>query len=123
MYANVSILTYVNMNCENSAQKTGMKRLVIVFAVTLGVMLAIFRFAGWRAEHALLARYCAAPAATIGHVNEILEKGGPDAGEKRRPYIIAAKLIFLVPQESDEPLEAYLARLRQRIDTRCSQRF
>lgn len=100
-----------------------MKKLAAVFIVTALSMVLIFRFAGWRAENALLPRYCEDPGAAIEHVRRIMEDGGPQAGEKRRPYIIAAKLIFLVPQEVDESDAAWLARIEQRLGERCGVAF
>ncbi|MFT7592749.1 MAG: hypothetical protein ACI8R4_000056, partial [Paracoccaceae bacterium] len=35
----------------------------------------------------------------------------------------AAKLIFLVPQQEDEALDAYMARLRQQISQACGVAF
>jgi len=100
-----------------------MKKLFAVFAVTAITMVLIFRFAGWRAENALLPRYCEDPRASIEYVRRIVEDGGPQEGEKRRPYIIAAKLIFLVPQQADEPAEAWMGRIEQRLSERCAQQY
>jgi hypothetical protein len=33
--------------------------------------------------------------------------------------VVAAKLIFLVPQHAGEPVDAYVARLRRHIETSC----
>jgi len=100
-----------------------MKRLLIVFAVTAITMVVIFRFADWRAENALLPRYCDDPRASIEYVRRIVEDGGPAQGEKRRPYIIAAKLIFLVPQEVDESEADWLLRIEGRVRERCARRY
>ena len=100
-----------------------MKKLAAVFVVTALTMVLIFRFAGWRAENALLPRYCEDPRASIEHVRRIIEEGGPQQGEKRRPYIIAAKLLFLVPQEVDESNAAWLARIQRRLSERCGRAF
>lgn len=100
-----------------------MRKIIIVFVVTAAVMLLVFQFAGWRAENALLPRYCENPRASIGYVRKILQDGGPSEGEKRRPYIIAAKLIFLVPQEAGETDEAYFIRIASRLDERCAQAY
>jgi len=86
-------------------------------------MVLVFRFAGWRAQSTLLPRFCNDPQATIGYVRKILASDDPANGEKRRPYIIAAKLIFLVPQQGDEPVPAYLDRLRDKIDSTCAKPY
>ncbi len=100
-----------------------MRKLAVVFLVAGVVMVGVFRFAGWRAETALLPRFCEDPAGTIAIVRAILRDPDPTHGQKHRPYIIAAKLIFLVPQHPDEPETAYLDRLRGRIDESCRQAY
>ncbi len=100
-----------------------MRRILVVFALTAVVMLFIFNSADWYASNAALPRYCANPAQNIEIVREILTSDTPGEGKKRRPYIVAAKLIFLVPQQEDEPLEDYLVRLRIRISKSCGVTF
>ena len=96
-----------------------MRRILAVFAVTAIVMLFIFHSADWYANNAALPRYCENPRQTVEIVREIISSDTPGEGKKRRPYIIAAKLIFLIPQEEDEPLETYTKRLRTRISQAC----
>ena len=97
--------------------------MVIVFLLAGGIMLLVFQYAGWRAQTALLPRYCADPGGTIRIVRKIISATEPAGDEKRRPYIIAAKLIFLIPQEAGETQEAYLSRLRLRIEESCAQAY
>jgi len=47
----------------------------------------------------------------------------PAGGDSARPYLVAAKLLYLVPQAEDETVDAYLIRLRGRIDANCSRTF
>ncbi len=100
-----------------------MQRIAILFAVAGALMLGVFQFARWRAENALLARYCQDPGASVELVGRILDAGGPAPGERRRPYLIAARLLFVEPQRPGEPDAAYLARLRLRIAARCARGF
>lgn len=100
-----------------------MKKLIIVFSLTALIMTLIFSFAGWYANNAALPRYCDNPGASISYVREILTSADPAGGQKRRPYIIAAKLIFLVPRDDGEATEAYLSRLREKIDETCGTVF
>ncbi len=100
-----------------------MHRILIVFALTAGVMLFIFNSADWYASNAALPRYCKNPLQTTMIVEEILTSDAPGDGKKKRPYIVAAKLIFLVPQEEDEPIDHYLDRLRHRISEACGVAF
>jgi len=100
-----------------------MRRIVIVFAVTALVMLFIFNSADWYASNSALPRYCENPQETVEIVREILTSDTPGEGKERRPYIVAAKLIFLVPQEEGEEMEAYMTRLRSRISQSCGVAF
>lgn len=100
-----------------------MKRVLVVFGLVAATMLAVFRLAGWYSDNSALPRYCDNPRATIGYVSEILSKDNPAGDRKRRPYLIAAKLIFLVPQEDNEPQPAYLERLLDTIMATCGTRY
>lgn len=100
-----------------------MRRIFAVFALTTVIMLFIFNSADWYASKAALPRYCSNPQQSVEIVREILASPTPGEGKKRRPYIVAAKLIFLVPQEEGESLDAYMVRLRQRISKSCGVAF
>ncbi len=45
-------------------------------------------------------------------IETILTTGQPVGEANKRPFIIAAKLLFLVPQRDDEDVSAYSERLR-----------
>ncbi len=100
-----------------------MRRLVIVFAITAGLMMLIFRYAGWYADTSALPRYCADPRAAIGYVEDILTNPNPVGGARKRPYLVAAKLIFLVPQQNAESTPDYLQRLQRVISGKCATRY
>ena len=100
-----------------------MHRILIVFGLTTVVMLFIFNSADWYAKNAALPRYCENPSQTVEIVQEILTSETPGEGKKRRPYIVAAKLIFLVPQTENEPMAEYMVRLRYRISQACGVTF
>ncbi len=100
-----------------------MRRILVVFALTTLVMLFIFNSADWYANRAALPRYCSNPQQSVEIVREILTSDTPGEGKKRRPYIVAAKLVFLVPQEEGEAMDAYMSRLRQRISEACGVAF
>lgn len=82
-------------------------------------MLFIFNSADWYAKNSALPRYCENPRQTVVIVEEILTSKTPGQGEKRRPYIVAAKLIFLVPQQEGEAMKDYQQRLREKISAAC----
>lgn len=86
-------------------------------------MVLIFDAAEWYTDNSALPRYCADPAETVARVREILAGPGPAADESRRPYVVAAKLIFMVPRQEAEALPAYLARLRGRISETCGEAY
>ena len=68
-------------------------------------------------------RYCENPSETMGLVERILTEDEPSGDEARRPYIVAAKLVFLVPQGDGESVADYLSRLEVEITERCGARF
>lgn len=96
-----------------------MRRILAVFFITGLAMLLIFDAAEWYADNSALPRYCENPAGTVERVREILSGAAPMGGNSKRPYVVAAKLIFLVPREDAEPMQSYLARLRRRISETC----
>jgi len=100
-----------------------MHRILIVFGLTTAVMLFIFNSADWYANKSALPRFCENPLQAVTIVEEILTSPTPGEGEKRRPYIIAAKLIFLVPREQGETMPDYLERLKSRISQSCGVAF
>lgn len=100
-----------------------MWKILVVFVLTTIAMLLIFNGAGWYANNSVLPRFCNKPVQTVAIVEEILTSDNPVEGKTRRPYIIAAKLIFLVPQEDQEPMDEYMQRLRERISQSCGVRF
>ena len=75
----------------------------------------------WYASHVAMPRYCNDPQQTLERVRQLLHEQKPAADdfESRRPYIIAAKLLFLVPRNSGESESAYLQRIGQHLDREC----
>jgi hypothetical protein len=100
-----------------------MRRILLVFFLTLAVMLLIFDGAEWYAENSALPRYCGNPADAVAHVREILADPALGDGKLTRHYVVAAKLIFLVPREDAEPLQSYLERVQARISEKCGSYY
>lgn len=96
-----------------------MRHILIVFFVTAGLMLFIFNSADWYATNSAMPRYCEKPRKTLSIVQEILTSKTPSEGKEKRPYIVAAKLIFLVPQLDGETVEDYISRLQIQISNIC----
>ncbi len=83
------------------------------------ILLAISAAAQWYARQVTLPRYCQYPADTLDRVRELLSEQQVVNRENRKPYIIAARLTFLVPRNNSESIEAYISRLQQHIDLNC----
>ncbi len=103
---------------EDLAQRPPFRPLRLV-AVVLVIMLVISAAAQWYARSVTLPRYCQDPVQTLARVRELLTERRPAGDGDRKPYIIAARLTFLIPREGDEPLDAYLERLQRHIDRQC----
>ena len=83
------------------------------------ILLGISSAAQWYSGNVTLPRYCQDPVQTIEGVRKVLTEQSPAGDEDRKPYIIAARLTFLLPRESNEPLDAYIARLHSHLDQQC----
>ncbi len=99
-----------------------MHRLLLVFAAVGAVMIFVFSSAQWYADNAAVPRYCEDPEGAVHRVGLILKESQPVGSEAKRPFIVAAKLIFLVPQKDEEPVADYLNRLSGHIRQACAQR-
>lgn len=90
-----------------------------ITAVVLGCMLLISLWATWHANQVNLPRYCNNPVATLMFLEQVLTKKEPAGEGSRRPYIIAAKILFLLPQGPDEAIPEYLDRVHGYIQETC----
>ena len=109
------------MGTASSSQGRGAAplRLAAGFAVAALVLIGVFDAAEWYAERVSIPRYCDSPDATLERVRETLSEQRPASDASTRPYVVAAKLIYLAPRKDGESLEDYLARLRVRIAESC----
>ncbi len=89
------------------------------FAIVALILAGVFRAAEWYAERVSLPRYCEDPEGAVAMVARVLTEPRPAGADSTRPYVVAAKLLFLVPQRAGEPGEAYVARLREHIEATC----
>ncbi len=94
-------------------------RLAVGFVAAALILTGIFDAAEWYAGQVSISRYCGNPDATLELVREILSEQRPASEGSTRPYVVAAKLIYLIPQKDGESLENYLARLRLSIAESC----
>jgi len=103
---------------SDSIQRPPFRPLRLVGVVLL-ILLGISGAAQWYSRNVTLPRYCEDPAGVLTRVQRLLTEAQPAGTGDRKPYIIAARLTFLVPRGSDEPLPVYLERLQRHIDQQC----
>ncbi len=82
-------------------------------------LLSISLWLKWYTGAVSLPRYCKNPVETLQHLEKVLTEKTPAQDNARKPYLIAAKLIYLIPQQSTESVPDYLKRLRARIEEQC----
>ncbi|MHA1567641.1 MAG: hypothetical protein ACTSX7_20200 [Alphaproteobacteria bacterium] len=100
-------------------RRRALSRLVVVFVAAALLLIGVFNAEEWYAERVLVPRYCGNLESTLVLVRETLGAQQPASAAQRRSYIIAAKLIYLIPQQDSEPVDAYLVRLRHRVADSC----
>ncbi len=88
-------------------------------AVVLLILLAISSAAQWYSSNITMPRYCKDPVQTLARVEKLLTERQPAGDGDRKPFIIAARLTFLIPRKTNEPIGEYLTRLQQHIDQQC----
>jgi len=83
------------------------------------LLLAISFWLKWYTGAVSLPRYCKNPADTMHYLEKVLTEKTPAKDEPRKPYLIAAKLIYLIPQLNEESVPDYLDRLKVRLGEQC----
>ncbi|MES9879392.1 MAG: hypothetical protein ABW185_00735 [Sedimenticola sp.] len=106
------------MELEDLENKPPFKPMKVILVVLL-ILLGISSAAQWYSGNVTMPRYCKEPVETLARIKQLLTEKRPAGNGDRKPYIIAARLTFLIPREGDEPLEDYLLRLQQHIDRQC----
>ena len=109
---------------DDKFQPTEFKPVRFIFVILL-IMLGISQAIKWYSQSVTLPRFCEDPELALHHLEEIVSKrtaiiAGTGA-KSRKPYLIAAKLIYLVPQKSNEKNEDYIQRVRADLSQRCMQ--
>ncbi|MES9856887.1 MAG: hypothetical protein ABW166_09830 [Sedimenticola sp.] len=100
---------------ENKPPFKPIKVILVVLLILLGISSA----AQWYSGNVTLPRYCKEPVEILARVRQLLTEKRPAGEGDRKPYIIAARLTFLIPRESDELLENYMSRLQQHLERQC----
>ena len=99
---------------------TTFKPLRLVLFV-LFIIIALSQFIQWYSLNVSMPRYCENPKQSLKYLEKVLTENNPAGNESRRPYLIAAKLIYLLPRQQNETLDAYLERVHQHIFRICHQ--
>ena len=92
--------------------------LKIIISVLLA-LLSVSLMAQWYANNISLPRYCENPQKALQSLQGLMDESTALKDEQRRQNMIAAKLLFLHPQQSDESSVDYLQRLRYLMLSEC----
>jgi len=106
---------------EKTAQASAPFKLWPLIVGVLVMLLMLTLANQWYAQNVAMPRYCEDPVQTLERVRRLLTEKTPaeDDFSSRRPYIVAAKLLFLIPSNSEEDEAAYLLRIRQYLEEQC----
>jgi hypothetical protein len=110
------------IDLNNDEFKPSSFRPVRLVMIILFIMLFISQAIKWYSHSVTLPRFCKNPELALHHLSEIISKQNPtgDKYEDRKPYIIAAKLIYLIPRQTNESVENYIHRVRAKLNQRCA---
>ncbi|HDN69248.1 MAG TPA: hypothetical protein ENG26_01565 [Gammaproteobacteria bacterium] len=103
---------------QDQAQSTSFRPAKLILVV-LGLLIGISFSAQWYSRNVTMPRYCEYSGEMLNRVRLVLTEQTPAGEGDRKPYIIAARLTFLVPRKPDEPLDSYLNRLQRHIEQQC----
>lgn len=106
------------MTDEEQQEYRGFNPTPMLIIVALSV-LAVAGMSNWYSNNVSMPRYCNEPEQTVFYLQELLTKERPAGDDSRRPYLIAAKLLFILPRGGEETLDAYLQRVRLHIAQQC----
>ena len=96
-----------------------MFRPVRLLLVVLVALLLVFQASNWYAGQVSIPRYCGQQELMLQHLAAINTEARPAGDSSRRKFIVAAKLEFLLPRMADEPVDAYLDRLKIQLEKQC----
>ncbi|MFQ5661456.1 MAG: hypothetical protein ACE5GZ_13625 [Gammaproteobacteria bacterium] len=96
----------------------GFRPLALIIPVIL-VLVLIGWGSRWYADGVTLPRYCENTAVTVQLLEQVMVKDRPAGRDSRLPYLIVAKLLFLVPRQGDENVPEYLERVEHFLYEKC----
>ena len=103
---------------EEQQEYRGFNPTPMIIIVALSV-LGVSGMSNWYSNKVSMPRYCDSPEQTVFNLQELITKERPAGDESRRPYLIAAKLLFILPKGGNETLDSYLQRVRLHIAQQC----
>jgi len=111
----------LKLNTDTDDFKPTRFKTIPFILIILMIILFISQAIQWYSHSVTLPRFCEDPELSLHHLQEIITQHTPEltGRESRKPYIIAAKLIYLVPQKTNESIENYIHRVRQDLSQRC----
>ena len=111
-------MTTEELSTPEQEQRTAFRPARLTLVILL-ILIAISAAAQWYSRNITMPRYCEDPMGVMQRVYKVLTEKTPAGVGDRKPYIIAARLTFLVPRDSNEPLRDYMNRLQRYIDQQC----
>jgi hypothetical protein len=103
---------------QETSTKQNFKPLKIVIPVVI-ILLLITIWTNWYTQQVSIPRYCEDIAQTLHYLRKVVTEDRPAGDDARKPYLIAAKLLFLVPRQGDEPVDDYLDRVEHYLQGKC----
>ncbi len=92
-------------------------RLVLFVCI---LIFALSRWVSWYSEEVSMPRYCENPGQALSYLQKVINNEQPAGNEPRKPYLIAAKILYIIPQQSNEETEAYLNRVHNQLIQTCN---
>jgi hypothetical protein len=96
----------------------------VIFIVAVAVIIILVNSsAEYRADHDLILRLCQSRKEVIADLRELLKsqkQQGTDKMKDTRSSMIAAKMLFILPQHGGESTEQYLLRSQDYLSRRCN---
>lgn len=101
---------------KKRAEFKPLRLLMLVFVI----IFLLSQWIAWYSKNVSLPRYCDNPKQTLGYLEKIINEEQPSGDEARKPYLIAAKILYLIPRQSNEPSDIYLNRIHNQLLSECN---
>ena len=104
------------INPENKSEFKPLHLLLVVFVI----IFALSQWINWYSTNVSMPRYCDNPKQTLSYLEKIINEKQPAGNDARKPYLIAAKILYLIPRQSNEPNDVYLNRVHNQLLKECN---